>query len=162
MRLDKLTRDAISHTLHCLVGCAIGEVAGMTIATALGWHQIAQTALAVVMAFACGYALTYISFYRSGVRGMDAVKGTLATDTISITSMEIVDNGVLWLIPSAMAATLSMPLYWWSLALALIIAFVVTVPINRYVMSRGIGGHHHAHSGHTDHASSGHEHHHHH
>lgn len=162
MKLDKLTRDAISHTLHCLVGCGIGEVLGLTIATALGWHMVAQTALAIVLAFAFGYGLTYISFHRSGVTGMDAVKGTLATDTISITSMEIVDNGIMWLIPSAMAATLTMPIYWWSLALAMAVAFAVTVPVNRFLMSKGIGVHHghHGHGGHAEHDThTNHDHH---
>lgn len=158
MKLDQLTKHAISHTVHCLIGCAIGEISGMVIAEALGWHNLAQTALSVVLAFTFGYALTYRSFVKSGTQGKAAVRATLATDTLSITSMEIVDNGFIWLVPGAIHATLTMWLFWWSLLVSLVVAFIVTVPVNRWLMKRGIG---HSHHGvHGGHGGSHHEHHH--
>ncbi len=143
MRIDSLTRNAISHTLHCLLGCAIGEIAGMVIGEYLGWHNVGQTLLAIALAFLFGYILTFSSFKRSGEKTADAIKGTLATDTLSITSMEIADNLFIWLIPGAISATLSMPLFWWTLFASLVVGFVVTVPVNRFLMSKGIGHGHH-------------------
>jgi hypothetical protein len=144
MNFDTLTNQAIKHTLHCLLGCSIGEVLGMAIGEALMFHNIAQTVLAIVLAFFFGYLLTYISFYRSGIRGRNAIKGVLATDTVSITSMEIIDNAFIWLVPGAIHANLSSSLFWWSLAAALVVAFFLTVPVNRFMLARGIGhGHHH-------------------
>jgi hypothetical protein len=131
-----LTREAITHTRHCMTGCGIGEVAGMAIGQ--NWPNIAQTVLAVLLAFVFGYGLTF----RGAVSKMsvkDAFKLALAVDTVSIISMEIIDNVSEWLIPGAINARLHNLLFWWSLALSLAIAFVITVPVNRFVMSRGIG-----------------------
>lgn len=138
---DQLTREAITHTRHCLTGCGIGEVMGMALGQNL--NNAAQTALAIVLAFAIGYGLTF----RGAIGKMsakDAVKLALAVDTVSIISMEIIDNVIEWIIPGAINARLHQFLFWWSLALSLAIAFVLTVPVNRFVMSRGKGhgGHH--------------------
>jgi putative flippase GtrA len=139
MKIDDLTKMAVNHTLHCLLGCSIGEILGMVIVAALGWSNPVQTALSVVLAFFFGYLLTYRSFVKSGTTGKAAVKGTLATDTLSITSMEIIDNVFIWLVPGAIYATLVTGLFWWSLAVSLAIAFIVTVPVNRFLMQHGIG-----------------------
>jgi hypothetical protein len=115
---------------------AIGEV--------LSWPNIWQTVLAIALAFFFGYLLTFIGARRKGMAKKAAVKTALTTDTISITSMETVDNAFIWLVPGAIYATLSDGLFWWSLAASLAVAFVVTVPVNRFLISRGIGhGHHH-------------------
>lgn len=143
MRFDHLTQMAIRHTLHCLTGCAIGEVMGVAIGTALGWHELPTIALAVTLAFFFGYLLTFRSVYPKSDSVKAAVKITLATDTVSITSMEIVDNTVLLAIPGAMDAGLSSWFFWGSLAFALAVAFVVTVPVNRYMIARS--GHDHSH-----------------
>ncbi len=134
-----LTRMAVSATLHCLTGCAIGEVLGMIIGTALGWGDFATIALAVVLAFFFGYLLTLVPVLRAGLSFKDAVKVALAADTVSILVMEIVDNGVLLAVPGAMEAGLADPLFWGSLAFALAVAFVVTVPVNRAMIGRGLG-----------------------
>jgi hypothetical protein len=134
-----LTRTAISATLHCLTGCAIGEVLGIVIGTALGWGDFATIALAVGLAFFFGYLLTFAPVLRAGVSFRDAVKVALAADTVSILVMEIVDNGVLLAVPGAMDAGLADPLFWGSLAFALAVAFVVTLPVNRAMIGRGLG-----------------------
>ena len=135
----ELTRTAISATLHCLTGCAVGEVLGVVIGTALGWGDFATIALAVGLAFLFGYALTLGPVLRAGVPLRAAVKVALAADTISILVMEVVDNGVLLAVPGAMDAGLSGWLFWGSLAFALAVAFVVTVPVNRWMIGRGRG-----------------------
>lgn len=140
MPFDALTRQAITHTRHCLTGCGIGEVLGMAIGQ--NWHNAAQTALAVILAFVFGYGLTFWGA-RKDMTFKDAIKLALAVDTISIISMEIIDNIAEWLIPGAINAKLGNFLFWWSLALSLAIAFVLTVPVNRFVMSKGIGHSHH-------------------
>ena len=134
-----LTRTAISATLHCLTGCAIGEVLGMVIGTALGWTSLQTVALSVVLAFVFGYSLTIRPVLRSGVALAAAVPVALAADTLSITVMEIVDNAVMLLVPGAMEAGLTSILFWASLAAALGIAFVLTVPVNRALIARGKG-----------------------
>jgi hypothetical protein len=130
---------AVSATLHCLTGCAIGEVLGMVLATWWGWGNLATIALAVVLAFFFGYLLTYSSVRRHGVSARDGVRLALASDTVSITSMEIIDNLLILVIPGAMAAGLGSGLFWLSLAISLAVAFVVTVPVNRWLISRGRG-----------------------
>jgi hypothetical protein len=140
---DSLTKQAITHTRHCLTGCAIGEISGMAIAELLSWNNLAQTILAIVLAFFFGYLLTYRGARKQNISQSKAVRTALTTDTISITSMETVDNVFIWLVPNAINATLGDFLFWWSLALSLAIAFVITVPVNRLVMSRG--GSHHSH-----------------
>ena len=131
--------SAVSATLHCLTGCAIGEVLGMVLSTWWGWGNTGSIALSVVLAFFFGYLLTFTSLRRHGVPAPEAVRLALASDTVSITSMEIVDNLIVLLIPGAMAAGLASGLFWGSLAVSLAIAFVVTVPVNRWLISRGRG-----------------------
>jgi hypothetical protein len=135
----ELNRLAVSATLHCLTGCAIGEVLGMVIGTALGWSELQTVALAVALAFLFGYALTIRPVLRSGLPLATAVPVALAADTLSITVMEVVDNAVMLLLPGAMAAGLGSLLFWGSLAFALAFAFVVTVPVNRWLLQRGKG-----------------------
>ena len=146
-------RPAISATLHCLTGCAIGEILGMVIGTALGWGNTGPMVLAIVLAFFFGYLLTFIGVRRAGMGVGAAVRVALAADTVSILVMEIVDNAFLLAVPGAMEATLTSGLFWGSLALALAVAFVLTVPVNKWMIGRGKGhavvhemhgaGHHH-------------------
>ncbi len=144
-----LNRVALSATAHCFTGCAIGEVAGMAIGTALGWSVGATIALAVALAFFFGYLLTSLPLLRAGLAFGTIAKLALAADTVSIAIMEIVDNLIMLVIPGAMHAGLASLLFWSSLAAALAIAFVAALPVNRYMISRGLG--HavvHAHHGH--------------
>lgn len=134
-----LTRLAAFATLHCLTGCAIGEVLGMIIGTALGWSDLQTIALAVALAFFFGYAFTIGPVMRSGLTLRAAIPVALAADTVSIAVMEIVDNGILLLVPGAMDAHLDSPLFWGALAFALGVAFVVTLPLNRWLIGRGKG-----------------------
>jgi UPF0716 family protein affecting phage T7 exclusion len=140
MIFDDLTKQAVRHTLHCLLGCSIGEVLGMVIAA--NRSNIFQTVLSIILAFFFGYLLTSRSLIRGGSSRNQAIRGALATDTVSITSMEVVDNGFIWLIPGAIHATLGDWLFWWSLAASLAIAFLITVPVNRFMISRGYGHKH--------------------
>ncbi len=130
---------AVSATLHCLTGCAIGEVLGMVIGTSLGWGNVATIVLAVALAFVFGYALTMYGVLRVGVGFRQALRIALAADTLSIAVMEIVDNAVMVGVPGAMDAGLTSWLFWAALAFALLVAFVVTAPINRWMISRGRG-----------------------
>ena len=139
--MDEMTKHAVQHTLHCLTGCSIGEVLGSAIGAQAGWPNVWQTVLAVVLAFAFGYGLTFRGARKMGQTSHEAARTALRTDTISIISMEIVDNTLEWLIPGAMNARVEQWLFWWSLALSLAVAFAVTVPVNRFVMVRS-GGHH--------------------
>jgi hypothetical protein len=134
-----LTRLAVTATLHCLTGCAIGEILGMVIGTALGWGNGPTIVLAIALAFVFGYSFTIGPVMRSGLPLRAAVPVALAADTVSITVMEIVDNGVVLLVPGAMDAGLDTALFWGSLAAALAVAFVVTVPVNRWLIGRGKG-----------------------
>ncbi|MGW6686842.1 DUF4396 domain-containing protein [Streptomyces sp. NPDC054961] len=126
-------------TLHCLTGCAIGEVLGMVIGTALGWGNLPTTVLAIALAFFFGYALTVRAIRASGVDFRTAVRVALAADTLSIAVMELIDNGVIVLWPGAMDAMLSDALFWIALAISLALAFVVTTPVNRWMIGRGKG-----------------------
>ena len=137
--MDSSWRIAVSATLHCLTGCAIGEVLGMVLATWWGWENAASIALAVVLAFFFGYLLTMSSVLRAGMGVGTAVRVALAADTVSILVMEIVDNLVLVAVPGAMDAGLPDVLFWGSLAFSLVVAFVVTVPVNRAMIARGRG-----------------------
>jgi hypothetical protein len=132
-------RMAVTATLHCLTGCAIGEVLGMVIGTGLGWGSAATVALSIALAFLFGYSLTIWPVLRSGLGLRAALGVALAADTVSIATMEVVDNAVVLVIPGAMAAGLASPLFWASLAISLVIAFVVTVPVNRALIRRGKG-----------------------
>jgi hypothetical protein len=147
LKLDTATRQAIHHTVHCLVGCGIGEVLGSAIGASFGWPNIIQTMLAVLLAFVFGYGLTFRGARAMGLSAKAARTTALRTDTVSIISMEIIDNTLEWIIPGALNAVVASWLFWWSMALSLAIAFMVTVPVNRFLMVRfGIGhGHHGAH-----------------
>ena len=158
-RGSSLNRLAFSATVHCLTGCAIGEVLGMVIGTALGWGDFATIALAVVLAFFFGYSLTMVPLLRSGLALAAVLPLAFAADTLSITVMEIVDNLIMLVIPGAMEAGLGSLLFWGSLAFALAVAGVAAFPVNRWLIARGRGhavihqfhgGHEHdsAHEGH--------------
>jgi hypothetical protein len=136
---DATWSTAVSATLHCLTGCAIGEVLGMVIGTALGWHNVPTIILAIALAFVFGYALTMRGVLRAGLGFRQALRVALAADTVSILVMELVDNGVLVFVPGAMDAGIVSWLFWLSLAFALAVAFVVTVPVNRWMIGRGRG-----------------------
>jgi hypothetical protein len=136
MKIDVKTRHAIHHTIHCLIGCGIGEILGMLIASVFGWHRLARVLLAVILSFFFGYLLTYRGVAKQTKTVQEAVKITAATDTISITSMEIVDNTIEFLIPKALVVTATQFRFWWGLVLSLSIAFIITVPVNRYMMSK--------------------------
>jgi amino acid transporter len=128
----------VSATLHCLTGCAIGEILGMVIATAVGLGNAATIVLAIVLAFFFGYALTIVSLIRV-VDLSRALRLAFASDTASIATMEVVDNLFIIAVPGALAAGLTDGLFWWSLVVSLAVAFVVTVPINRWLIARGKG-----------------------
>ena len=130
---------ALSATIHCLTGCAIGEVLGMVIGTARGWEAGPTIALSVLLAFVFGYALTMLPLLRSGMPMRRAVGLALAADTVSIAIMEIVDNAIMVAIPGAMEAGLRSPLFWGSLTGALLIAGAVAFPVNRWLIDRGKG-----------------------
>jgi hypothetical protein len=144
-----LNRVAFSATVHCLTGCAIGEVLGMVIGTALGWGDWTTIALSVVLAFFFGYLLTMLPLLGSGIAFAVAVPLALASDTVSIAVMEVVDNAIMLFVPGALDAGLTDLLFWSSLAFSLLVAGAVAYPVNRAMIARGRG--HavvHAHHGH--------------
>jgi hypothetical protein len=130
---------AAQATLHCLTGCAIGEVLGMVIGTAADLSNAATVILSIVLAFVFGYGLTMRGVLRQGLPFGRAVRVALAADTVSIAVMELVDNGFVVAVPGTLDATLGSPLFWWSLGASLVIAFVVTTPVNRWMIGRGRG-----------------------
>jgi hypothetical protein len=134
-----LTSVAVSATLHCLTGCAIGEIAGMTIGTALGLGNWATVALSVVLAFLFGYSLTSLPLLRAGLALSAVIPIALASDTFSIAVMELVDNLVMLIVPGAMDAGLDSLLFWGALSFSLSVAFVAAVPVNRRLIARGKG-----------------------
>lgn len=134
-----LTQLAVRATVHCLTGCAIGEVLGMVLATWWGWSNGSSIALAVVLAFTFGYGLTVAPVLRSGLPLRRAIAVALAADTVSILTMELVDNAVVLAVPGALESGLSDLLFWASLVVSLAVAFVVTVPVNRALIARGRG-----------------------
>jgi uncharacterized membrane protein len=134
-----LNRLAVSATAHCLFGCAIGEVLGMIIGTALSWGNGATVALSVVLAFISGYALTLTPLLKAGLSVAIATRLALAADTVSITIMEIVDNAIMLGIPGAMDAGLTDWLFWGSLVLSLLVAGLAAYPANRWLIARGRG-----------------------
>ncbi|QQR52707.1 DUF4396 domain-containing protein [bacterium] len=153
---DNLTRQAVSATLHCLTGCAIGEVLGMIIGTALAWPAWLAVLLAVFLAFAFGYSLSIWPLRRAGLTWPVAARTAVAADSVSIATMEIADNAFMLIVPGALAAGLSSMLFWVSLVTSLVVAFIVTVPINRWLIARGRGHallhqFHDHHSQHGDH-----------
>jgi len=137
--VSPLTRSAVQATVHCLTGCAIGEVLGMVLATALGWGNAVSIAVATVLAFFFGYALTLRPVLRARVPFRRALGLAFASDTVSIAVMELVDNAFILVVPGAIAAGLADGLFWWSLGVGLAIAFVIAVPVNRWLIARGRG-----------------------
>jgi hypothetical protein len=134
-----LNRLALTATTHCLTGCAIGEVLGMVIGTAANWHNAATVAVSTILAFIFGYAFTLGPLLKNGVELRTALGLALASDTLSIAVMEIVDNAVILFIPGALNAGLSSELFWTSLALSLLLAFVAAFPVNRWLIQLGRG-----------------------
>ncbi|MFF0436452.1 DUF4396 domain-containing protein [Streptomyces sp. NPDC004327] len=130
---------AAQATLHCLTGCAIGEVLGMIVGTAFGWGNMPTMVLAIILAFFFGYTLTLRGILKAGVDFRTAFKVALAADTLSIAVMEIIDNGVIALWPGAMDAHLTDALFWITLAISLFVAFVLTTPVNKWMIGRGKG-----------------------
>jgi hypothetical protein len=133
------TRAAIRATLHCLAGCAIGEILGMVLSAAFGLGNALSILVSVLLAFAFGYALTLRPVIAAGVPPRRAMRLAVASDTVSIATMELVDNAFILLVPGAIAAGLADGLFWWSLLVSLAIAFVLTVPVNRWLIVRGRG-----------------------
>jgi hypothetical protein len=134
-----LNRLALSATVHCLTGCAIGEVLGMVLATWWGWGDLASILLAIVLAFFFGYLLTSLPLLRSGMSVREVAPLAFASDTASITTMEIVDNLFILIVPGAISAGLGDALFWWSLGAGLLIAGAIAYPVNRWLISRGKG-----------------------
>ncbi len=152
MNHENLNKTAASATLHCLTGCAIGEVLGMIISTALGWAAAPSIALSILLAFCFGYGLSMLPLLRHGLGYKKAMRIALAADTASITVMEITDNLFILMVPGAIHAGLNTALFWVSLALSLVVAFAFAFPLNRYLIARGKGHavahqyhHHHRH-----------------
>jgi hypothetical protein len=134
-----VNRLALSATVHCLTGCAIGEVLGMIVSTWWGWGSLASIVLSVVLAFFFGYSLTSLPLLRSGMSVRQVAPLAFASDTASIATMEVIDNLFILVIPGAISAALGDPLFWWSLAVGLLIAGVVAYPVNRWLLARGRG-----------------------
>ena len=134
-----LNRLAFQATRHCLTGCAIGEILGLVIATQLGWHDAASIGIAVVLAFAFGYALTLRPLLASGMSLQRAGRLALAADTLSIVVMEIVDNAIVLAVPGAMDAQVTDGLFWGSLLVSLVVAGFAAFPVNRWLIARGQG-----------------------
>jgi hypothetical protein len=134
-----LNRLAFSATTHCLTGCSIGEVLGMVIGTAFGWSNGATIVLSTVLAFVFGYLLTLLPLLQAGMQIGAALPLAFASDTLSITVMEIMDNAVMVVIPGAMNAGLTDPLFWVSLIVSLVLAGLAAFPVNRWLIARGRG-----------------------
>jgi len=136
---SSLNSMAASATLHCLTGCAIGEIAGLMIGTALGLSNGVTIVLAIGLAFLFGYTLSTLPLLKAGLGFLAALSVVFAADTLSIATMEVVDNGVMAIIPGAMNAGLVDPLFWLSMTVSLVAAFAAAFPVNRYLLSRGKG-----------------------
>jgi len=134
-----LNRTALMATLHCLSGCTIGEVLGMVIGTALGWSNWPTVALAVALAFLIGYGMTLQPLRKAGMAWGVALGLAFASDTLSMGTMELVDNAIMLVIPGAMDAGISDPLFWGSLIVSLILAGAAAFPVNRWLIARGKG-----------------------
>jgi hypothetical protein len=134
-----INKTAASATLHCLTGCAIGEIVGMVISTALAWGAAASIAISIVLAFGFGYTLSILPLLKYGLGLKKSMRLALASDTASIATMEISDNIFILLVPGAIYAGLSTGLFWISLFISLVVAYAVAFPINRYLISRGKG-----------------------
>jgi hypothetical protein len=153
-----LNKTAVQATLHCLLGCSIGEVTGMVLTTAFGWGNAVNITVSVGLAFAFGYALSMLPILKYGLSLSKAIKVALAADTASIATMEIADNAFLLAVPGALNATLSNKLFWISLAASLVVAFLVALPVNRWLIKRG-KGHSVSHEYHNNGQHQGHDHH---
>jgi hypothetical protein len=147
-----INRIALSATVHCLTGCSIGEILGMLIGTSLQWGNWSTIALSIILAFISGYLLTMIALLKAKLMFGTALKLALASDTLSITIMEIVDNVIMLIIPGAMSAGATQPLFWGSLILSLVIAGFAAYPVNRWLISRG-KGHALIHQHHSQHSA---------
>jgi hypothetical protein len=134
-----LNRAAFTATAHCLVGCVIGEVVGMTVAEALGWSNAAQIVLAIALAFVFGYTLTLWPVLRTGLSFRQATGVALTADTVSIAIMEAVDNAFVLVVPGAIDAGLGDAKFWWTILLGFTIAFVPAMLVNRWLIARGKG-----------------------
>lgn len=137
--MPSANKTAFSATLHCLTGCAIGEILGMIISSVLGWGAFSSVIASVVLAFGFGYGLSMRPVLKHGLSFRKAAGVALAADTASITSMEITDNLFILIVPGAIHAGLNTFLFWWSLLISLVIAFWVAFPVNRYLIARGKG-----------------------
>jgi uncharacterized membrane protein len=137
--MASLNQTAFSATLHCLTGCAIGEVVGMIISTAFNWKSAASIAISIVLAFTFGYSLSMLPLLKHGLPLRRALGLALAADTISITVMELADNGFILAVPGAINAGLNTALFWISLAVSLVVAFAAAFPANRWLIARGKG-----------------------
>jgi uncharacterized membrane protein len=151
---SNLNSMAVSATLHCLTGCAIGEVLGLVIGTACGLSNGISTLIATALAFVFGFGLSSLPLLKAGMSFVVALSIVVGADTLSITTMEIVDNAVMYVIPGAMYTTLVDPLFWISMPISLIIAFFAALPVNKYLLSKNkghalsmnaLGGHHNHH-----------------
>lgn len=134
-----LNKMAASATLHCLTGCAIGEVAGLIIGTALGWSNTQTIVLAIALAFVFGFTLSTLPLRKAGLGFLAALSIVFAADTLSIATMEVVDNAVMAVIPGAMSAGIVEPLFWISMPISLAIAYFAAFPVNRYLLTKGKG-----------------------
>lgn len=134
-----LNKMAASATLHCLTGCALGEVAGLIIGIALGWTNVPTIVLATVLSFAFGFTLSTLPLRKAGLGFFAALSIVLAADTLSIATMEVVDNFVMAVIPGAMSAGLTNPLFWLSMPIALVAAYFAAFPVNKYLLTKGKG-----------------------
>jgi hypothetical protein len=134
-----LTKTAASATLHCLTGCAIGEVVGMVVTTTLSMAAAPSVAVSIILAFAFGYTLSMLPLRKAGLSWRRAFGLALAADTASIATMELTDNTFVLAVPGAIHAGLGTLLFWWSLIVSLIVAFTVAFPLNRWLISRGKG-----------------------
>lgn len=138
-QMASTNRMAISATLHCITGCAIGEIIGLIVGTIIGLSTGANIALAIALSFVFGYSLSILPLLKNGMSFKQALPIILAADTVSILTMEVVDNSIMAVIPGAMNAGLVNPLYWMTMPLSLVAAFIVAVPVNKYLLTRGKG-----------------------
>lgn len=148
--MENLNKNAASATLHCLTGCAIGEILGMIISTALGWAATGSITISVLLAFIFGYAFSMRPLVSGGLSLKKALKVALVADTISIAVMELADNGFILIVPGAIHASLNTFLFWASLLISLVVAFIAAFPVNRFLIARG-KGHAIAHGYHSNH-----------
>ncbi len=155
--MDSRNSMAANATLHCLTGCAIGEIAGLMIGTAMGLSNAVTIALAVGLAFLFGYALSTLPLIKAGLGFFAALSVVFAADTLSIAVMETVDNLVMALLPGAMDGGLVNPIFWLGMMIALVAAFIAAFPVNRYLIGKG-KGHALTHRFHDGAEHSGHDH----